>query len=108
MAYNGWSNYETWVVKLWIDNEQGSYEDWRGRTRAACKNADDKDEATGTLSHELKSEIEDASPLESGMYADLLNAALSEVDWMEIASAMVEDEEWEWGEEEEKAGESHA
>jgi hypothetical protein len=20
--YNGWSNYETWAVKLWIDNER--------------------------------------------------------------------------------------
>ena len=24
MSYNGWTNYETWVVNLWIDNEQGS------------------------------------------------------------------------------------
>jgi hypothetical protein len=25
MAYNGWSNYETWNVALWLDNEQGTY-----------------------------------------------------------------------------------
>ena len=24
MSYNGWTNYETWVVNLRIDNEQGS------------------------------------------------------------------------------------
>lgn len=24
--YQGWKNYETWNVKLWIDNEQGSQE----------------------------------------------------------------------------------
>ena len=26
MSYNGWTNYETWAVKLWMDNEEGSYE----------------------------------------------------------------------------------
>lgn len=25
MAYNGWTNWETWNVALWIDNEEGSY-----------------------------------------------------------------------------------
>ena len=24
--YNGWTNYETWLVNLWMDNEQGSQE----------------------------------------------------------------------------------
>jgi hypothetical protein len=23
--YNGWTNYETWVTALWIDNDQNSY-----------------------------------------------------------------------------------
>jgi hypothetical protein len=25
-AYNGWTNYETWNVALWINNEEGLYE----------------------------------------------------------------------------------
>ena len=25
MAYNGWSNYETWNVDLWLDNEEPLY-----------------------------------------------------------------------------------
>ena len=26
--YNGWANYETWIVKLWLDNEETSYRFW--------------------------------------------------------------------------------
>ena len=34
MSYNGWSNYETWLVNLWIDNEPGTSEEARGIARA--------------------------------------------------------------------------
>lgn len=26
MTYNGWTNYETWNVALWLDNDQESYD----------------------------------------------------------------------------------
>ena len=35
--YNGWTNYETWAVNLWIDNDQGSYTYWREQ---ACSHYD--------------------------------------------------------------------
>lgn len=96
-GYNGWSNYETWAVSLWLDNEQSSYLYWReqaARHRQEAPTASDfrrgilteEQEARYNLAKQLKEEVTDASPLcDASMYADLLGAALSEVDWMEIA-----------------------
>ena len=37
--YNGWKNYETWNVALWIGNEEGSYNYWRERSQECWDNA---------------------------------------------------------------------
>ena len=96
--YNGWTNYETWAVKLWLDNEEGSYHHWNEASISAWEATDEDDsqedrksEAAQELAGQLKSELEDACPDVQGLWADLLNAALSEVDWHEIATAMIED-----------------
>ena len=26
MAYNGWANYDTWLVVIWLDNDLQNYE----------------------------------------------------------------------------------
>jgi hypothetical protein len=95
--YQGWANYETWAVKLWIDNEEGSYRYWNEEARDTAQGeidtdpADWKDTATSNLADKLKNEHEDNAPELGGPYGDLLTAALSEVDWYEIAGAMIED-----------------
>ena len=95
--YNGWENYETWTVSLWLDNEEPSYRYWR-EVAAECRhevsdstrvcNGDcTRDEAArDELAFRLMQEIRAAAPLtEAGMYASLLRAALDEVNWHEIA-----------------------
>lgn len=77
-TYNSWTNYETWAVALWIDNEQGSYQE----ARSMARQARDK----YSLADSLKEWIGECAPeIEATLYSDLLNAALSEVDWTEIA-----------------------
>ena len=97
-TYNGWTNYETWNVKLWMDNEQGSYSYWREVAQGCYDDADERygltrdDRAASNLADCLKSEYEDAQPdLGASVWADLLGAAMSEVNWHEIAVAMIED-----------------
>lgn len=108
-SYNGWSNYETWNVKLWIDNEQSEYEYWREHTRE-CWESNDRDRkgAIYDLAAELRTYHEEHTPTVTGVYADLLNAALSEVDWYEIAEAMLDDEDLEDDEEEDEQHEISA
>jgi hypothetical protein len=78
MAYNGWTNYETWAVALWLDNEEGTYDvrcEMARRARNVYSYADD-----------LKAWVSEGAPdLGATLWADLLGAALSEVNWQEIA-----------------------
>jgi hypothetical protein len=32
-TYNGWPNYETWNVMLWMDNEEGAYREYREKVQ---------------------------------------------------------------------------
>ena len=95
--YNGWTNYETWNVALWLDNEEGSQSYYAEMAQECLKNAvstdylTEKEVATQNLSEMIKSEFEENTPTVTGCYADLLNASLSEVNWYEIASNLIED-----------------
>jgi hypothetical protein len=94
-AYNGWTNYETWAVNLWLMNEEPSYTYWCERTREVLANSDDiadLGEATGKLAAELREVIEEECSIEgASLAADLMGAALCEVNWHEIARSFVED-----------------
>ena len=83
--YNGWCNYETWAVNLWLSNDAASYEYW-------AEQADGAD--VYSLSRQLRAEHEDAVPVEInavGWAADLLGAAMSAGNWEEIARHIIED-----------------
>jgi len=99
--YNGWTNYETWAVALWIDNERGSHEFWRERAQELS--ADHPPAADGSpgrtavqcIARELEDAHDEAVAERHGnasdVFTDLLNAALSEVDWIEIAQHFFEE-----------------
>ncbi len=96
-GYNGWSNYETWCVNLWVDNEPGGSDYWRERAEALVQSAIDDDEtdpkasAVTALEDEIQSQHEENAPEVSGVYSDLLTAALGAVDWREIAHHYIDD-----------------
>jgi hypothetical protein len=91
-TYNGYANYATWTVALWIDNEQGSQEYWSDAAREALESAMfDKDLAVSNLAELLEDSHESDKPELLGVFADLLNAALGSVDWREIARNMIDE-----------------
>lgn len=108
-TYQGWTNYETWAVNLWISNDQGSEEYWGAIALECWEDAPEirqvrertwtREEApVFLLADRLKSEFEegkdnllDETKQSSSVWADLLGAALSEVNWQEIARHMIDD-----------------
>ncbi len=92
--YNGFVNYETWCVSLWLDNEEGTQNYWREVAAECVEEGKDgsefltaKEKARHLLARRLESEVyKDNDDLPSGtMIADMLGAAFEEVRWFDIA-----------------------
>jgi hypothetical protein len=85
--YNGWKNYQTWVTALWIDNDYGTYQYRCELVEQVKAEHEDESERENCLASVLKDWIEQQNPLAANadLFTDLLNSALSEIDWHEIA-----------------------
>lgn len=102
-GYNGYANYETWATVLWLENEEDSSRYWRETAEmekaaaARCWQVEEGIWDAGRapcylLAERLKDEVTEGAPeLGASLYADLLNAALSEVDWHEVAEVFLEE-----------------
>jgi hypothetical protein len=85
-TYNGWSNYETWVTKLWMDNDYRSYNYF-------------KEEGSNYEGHpyefaeHIKNVVEEEfiPELQTGLASDLLGHAIGNVNWYEIAESILDD-----------------
>ena len=78
-SYNGYSNYETWVVNMWLNSNPYS-QDMLQHIIQAFETVSEQAEE---LEHNV---MADGNYLggESSMWADLLHAAVGRVDWREI------------------------
>lgn len=108
-GYNGWKNYETWVIALWLDNDYGTYTLMRGLAMQSVEEilAEQEsnyqlpenrqnliDKASYKMSDNIKEHIESNNPLaaEASVYTDLLGAAISQADFVEIAQHYLEED----------------
>jgi hypothetical protein len=108
-TYQGWKNYETWNIALWLDNEQAAQSLMRDNAIESIHQVlyDEKtrevndeirkdliEKASFKLSSLIKEWIEENNPLaeSASMYCDLLNAAISQADLKEIAQHYLDDD----------------
>ena len=95
-TYNGWANYPTWCVNLWLSNDEGLYNETMSRTRAITDGYDNDQYTTENVyllvADEIKQWVRDelAPDLGATFAADLLGYALDQVNWLEIADAWME------------------
>lgn len=81
-TYNGWSTYETWLVNLWIQNDEALHAVLHDEVMSAENLYDAKQVLQAWLDNEYDMYIEERG---HGLFQDLLKGALSEVNWYEIA-----------------------
>jgi len=95
-TYNGWKNYETWAVGLYLDGNytgHGTYlyvtelvQGWIKEERQRWSIADGLEAfVTEDISYDAERDEHTPNPL----VADLLGASLSRVDWSELAEAWI-------------------
>lgn len=95
-SYNGWSNYPTCSINLWINKSEGNYTRWAQRaSEIVYRKRKDLKRAVKQLANELKEHFEENKPELNGSYSDLLTFILASVDWTEIAEYFIEQVELE-------------
>lgn len=96
-TYNGWTNYETWAVGMFLDGNytgEGTYRDVLELVESAANgNAAERGEALWAVETDLKEYVEreirgdDAEMHPASLATDLLGAALDSVNWRELAES---------------------
>ena len=90
-TYNGWTNYETWCLNIWIDNDQYLNERKAELVREVTLHYDDKQ--VYELSLLLESMVEELkdNALEVGLLSDLLGGAIGKINFYELAEHYIND-----------------
>jgi hypothetical protein len=76
---NGWTNYETWLSSLWIQNDEGFYNEARRYARRGKLQEFITEFLIGSASH--------------GFAIDMMSAAIERLDWKELQGIFEEEEE---------------
>jgi hypothetical protein len=91
--YNGWSNYQTWNVMLWLDNDQESYYAIRDQAEYYLENSFAEESHKWRFANWIKDRVENNNPLadNANMFSDLLGHAIDSVNYDEIADHILDE-----------------
>ena len=94
-TYNGYANYETWLISVQIDNDQHSIEFFVDAAKHHYDISEDqkyftkKEEAIISFAEYMKEWYEENINI-GGLWRDMILAALGTVDWHELAGKYME------------------
>ena len=106
-TYNGWTNRATWLVALWLNNDQGSQTEAMDVATGAYVDAignlplpswEEDGEAANRYGLGMAGDAMEAWVTEwiaptSGLASDLMGTSLASVDWPSVADAFVREDE---------------
>lgn len=97
--YNGWTNHATWSANMWLDSDMDLHDLSVEHLQRAIDHgtSDIRDSAIDSMADELRDSVDSAADDwtsgKNNLLVDLLNAALRDIDWREIAENRVGDVE---------------
>ena len=88
--YNGWTNYETWNLSLWIDNDREWYRAVNDKAVGLVNDALTKKQEIEILRSFIIDLVQDEEPkIDACFYSDILNASIREVNFWEISRSII-------------------
>jgi hypothetical protein len=93
--YNGWTNWETWVTNLWIN--EGLLDQFEMGEQARYFAETDEESATYDMAGWIREQVENIidelwlNKTSAGIVNDFVGGCLGDVNWMEIASHWVDE-----------------
>jgi len=85
LTYNGWVNRETWLVSLWLNNDEINYQLLSDILKLNVSSSS-KAERLQELVEDQMSDLE----LGTSLFSDLLSTSLSKVDFLEVIESNLE------------------
>ena len=90
--YNGYTNYETWNLSLWIDNNRDWYREVNDKATGLVNDALSKFQQVEILKNFLVELVQEDEPkIEISFYSDILNASIREVNFWEISQNIIDE-----------------
>lgn len=90
-TYNGWTNYQTWATNLWLSNCEHTEAELSGMAEQLIEQEepDYLEELSSHIKY-LVTERDYPENLICGLHSDLLNEAIREINYFEIAKAYID------------------
>ena len=89
-TYNGWSNRETWLVSLWLNNEPYTYEVLTEIADSSAELYEKSDQLKQFVYDLCMGEERQVNGQSASMATDLLNDAIETADYKEIISGAID------------------